>query len=89
VTAAVRGRRRDDDPSWLLLTERLSAEFPGVPVGEVLRGLAQARSHIGRFGLGDADALRTAELVVRHWLSVTGSPRSEGLPRTDGGMSPA
>jgi hypothetical protein len=53
---------------WATLGEHLTADFPTIPAGDVLRDLAEARWVTERFGLGPEDSLDISELIVRHQL---------------------
>jgi hypothetical protein len=54
--------------NWQLLAEHLSESFPQVTAQALGRELVAARAAVAGFALDDAEALSTAELIVRNQL---------------------
>lgn len=53
---------------WKTLSAHLVAEFPSLESRIVLTEITRSRDSVERFGLGAAEGLEVAEIIVRHQL---------------------
>ena len=58
----------DSHDDWRTLAEHLVKDFTGLPAGDVLRELTNAKAAVTGFALDDVEALSIAELMARHQL---------------------
>src|SRR4051794_20308271 len=62
---------------WSTLAQHLLDEFPGVPVGDIVKEVIRAKEAVASHGLDEADALATGELIARHQLLLLSGDRSD------------
>jgi len=55
-------------PDWATLSQHLVDEFPGIPIGDLVREVRRAKDAVERVDLPDDEALEIGELIVRHQL---------------------
>ena len=53
---------------WATLSQHLIDEFPGIPVGDLVREVGRAKDAVERVNLPNDEALEIGELIVRHQL---------------------
>jgi hypothetical protein len=64
-------------PDWPTLAQHLLDEFRNLPVADVVKEVAGAKTAVAQHGLEGADALVTGELIVRHQLMLLAGDRSD------------
>ena len=69
-------------PDWPTLSQHLVADFPEVPIAEIVREVGLAKEAVTSAALRGADGLRTGELIARHRLMVLAG-RSADVARLD------
>ena len=55
-------------PDWPTLTQHVIDDFPGIPIGDVVREVGRAKDAVEQVSLPEDEALDIGELIVRHQL---------------------
>jgi len=55
-------------PDWPTLTQHVIDDFPGIPIGDIVREVGRAKDAVDQVALPEAESLEIGELIVRHQL---------------------
>lgn len=55
-------------PDWRTLSQHVIDDFPGIPIGDVVREVRRAKDAVEQVDLPEEEALEIGELIVRHQL---------------------
>jgi hypothetical protein len=55
-------------PDWATLTQHVIDDFPGIPIGDVVREVRRAKDAVDQVALTEDESMEIGELIVRHQL---------------------